>query len=243
MFDNIPGTLDDIRKREIAKQRYLNALKADIKGAGFVYQKRDPKDVFINNYNKKLMPILQANHDIQYVVDHFACANYITSYLTKNESGMSKLLKTLEEECKDLSKMDQLNKFASVLDKHREVSIQEIVYRLLGLAMSKFSSKVKFLSTSHPNFRDGLLKGNLDELHDNESVFHMSAHQYYENRPLNHEEDIVNWEEMTLAEFWANYEVSQTKPSQQRSTLQPLINNSGFISTRKKPAVLRYFLN
>ena len=120
---------------------------------------------------------------------------------------MSKLLKTVEEECKDLSRMEKLNKFADVLDKHREVSIQECIYRLLGLPMSKFSTKVKFLSTNHPNFRDGLLKGNLDELRENESIFHMSAHQYYENRPLNNPEDMIDWEEITLAEFWANYEV------------------------------------
>ena len=244
MFENIPANLNNLKKKEIARERYLNALSADIKGSSYVYLKREPKDVFINNYNKKLMPILQANHDIQYVNDHFACANYITSYLTKNESGMSKLLKLCEEECKDLPRMDMLNRFANVLDKHREVSIQETIYRLLGLAMSKFSSKVKFLSTSHPNYRDGLLKGNLDELNEDDSIFHMSAHQYYENRPVNTMQNTsINWEEMTLAEFWANYEVVKSMPSKPSSTLQPLLNNCGFISERKKPAVLRYFLN
>ena len=100
MFDNIPSNYNNIKRRKIAKERYVNALRMDIKGSGYVYLKRDPKDVFINNFNKKLLPILKANHDIQYVTDHFACANYITSYLTKNESGISKLLKTMEEECK-----------------------------------------------------------------------------------------------------------------------------------------------
>ena len=86
------------------------------------------------------MPLLQANHDIQYIVDHFAVANYITSYLTKNESGISKLLKTVEEECKEMNKVKKLNKFATILDKHREVSIQETIYRLIGLPMTKFST-------------------------------------------------------------------------------------------------------
>ena len=243
MFDNIPSNYNNIKRRKIAKERYVNALRMDIKGSGYVYLKRDPKDVFINNFNKKLLPILKANHDIQYVTDHFACANYITSYLTKNESGISKLLKTMEEECKNLSKMETLNRFADVLDKHREVSIQETIYRLLGLPMSKFSTKVKYLNTNHPNFRDGLLKGNIDELSENESVFHLSPHQYYEKRPFDDSLDSLYWEEMTLAEFWANYEVYQKKTIPINSSSQPLLGNSGLIYKRKEPAVLRYYLN
>ena len=243
LFDDIPTSIDDTVRKELAKQRYCNALRMDIKGTGYVFSKREPKDVFINNYSKKLMPILQSNHDIQYVNDHFAAANYITSYLTKNEAGMSKLLKTVEEECKDLTKMEKLNKFAETLDKHREVSIQECIYRLLGLPMSKFSTKVKFLSTNHPNFRDGLLKGNLDDLPEDEPIFHFSAHQYYENRPLDNPEDTVYWEEMCLAEFWANYEVTQSRSRQPNSSIQPLLNRCGFIYQRKQLAVLRYYLN
>ena len=190
-----------------------------------------------------MMPILQSNHDIQYVNDHYAAANYITSYLTKNEAGMSKLLKTVEDECKNVSQMEKLNRFAEVLDKHREVSIQECIYRLLGLPMSKFSIKVKFLNTNHPNFRDGLIKGNLDELPENEPIFHLSPHQYYENRPLNNAEDTIDWDHMTLSEFWANYEVTQSRSRQPNTTIQPLLNRSGYIYKRKQPAVLRYYLN
>jgi len=67
---------------------------------------------------------------------------------------------------------------ASVLDKHREVSIQECVYRLLGLPMAKFSIHVKYLNTSHPKHRDGLLRADYKELEPHEAVFHLSPHQY-----------------------------------------------------------------
>ena len=60
-----------------------------------------------------------ANHDIQLVVDEYACAQYICGYLTKNEAGMSQLLKNINDEAEDLSKMDLLKKLASVLDRHR----------------------------------------------------------------------------------------------------------------------------
>ena len=97
---------------------------------------------------------------------------------------MSKLLKTVNEQAGDLSNIEILNQLASVLDKHREVSIQETIYRILSLPMTKSTVKVKFLSTIHPHFRDGLLKNDLENLEDGESIFHFSPHNYYENREL-----------------------------------------------------------
>ena len=88
-----------------------------------------------------------------------------------------------------------MNRLAAILDKHREVSVQEAVYRLLGLAMTKSSVKVKYISSIHPNFRDGLLKGNLDDLADNECIFHTSPHQYFENRPLKSDEELVSYDD------------------------------------------------
>ena len=102
--------------------------------------------------------------------------------MTKNESGISKLLKAVNDETLGLGQMDRLNALASVLDKHREVSIQEAIYRLLSLPMTKSSVKVKYLSTIHPNFRDGLLKRNIEDLEDDESIFHNSPHEYFEKQ-------------------------------------------------------------
>ena len=114
------------------------------------------------------MSVHKANHDIQIVVDQYACAQYVIGYLTKCESGMSQLLKAINEQAGNISNMEILDQLAAVLDKHREVSIQECVYRILSLPMTKSSIKVKYLSTIHPHYRDGLVKGNLDELPDGE---------------------------------------------------------------------------
>ena len=82
-----------------------------------------------------------------------------------------------------MKEMDKLNALASVLDKHREVSIQEAIYRLLSLKKTKSPVKVKYVLTVQPHFRDGLLKGKLEEFTENESVFQNNCHEYYENRP------------------------------------------------------------
>ena len=128
---------------------------------------------------------------------------------------MSKLLRAVNEESNNLKQMEKLNKLSAVLDKHREVSLQEAVYRILGLPMTKSSVKVKFLSTNHPHFRDGLLKGNVETLSEDESIFHNSPQQYYENRPKASDEDYVTyeevekiphyWDNLSLSEFWSDY--------------------------------------
>ena len=102
---------------------------------------------------------------------------------------------------------ETIDKLAKALDKGREVGIQEAVYRMLGLKMTKFSDIVRFINTNHPDRRDGLLKSNLDTLDDNAEIFHSSLHDYYEDRPLNCESDDTDWDAMELAEFVASYNI------------------------------------
>ena len=95
----------------------------------------------------------------------------VSKYVTENEAGTSRLMNAVNEETSNLKQIERLHKLASVLDENREVSMQEAIYRLLGLPMTKSSRKVKYISTVHPHCRDGLLKGNIDDLNEDDSVF------------------------------------------------------------------------
>ena len=57
----------------------------------------------------------------------------------------------------------KLKKLAKVLDDTREVSMQEVIYRLLGYHMCAASRKNKFIQTQPPEKRDALLKPNINE--------------------------------------------------------------------------------
>ena len=50
-------------------QRYLDAISASVRGSGAVFLERRTTDLFTNNFNRKLMEIHKANHDLQIVVD------------------------------------------------------------------------------------------------------------------------------------------------------------------------------
>ena len=55
-----------------------------------VVSKRKPCETKIN---RDLMKACQANMDIQFIIDVYACVMYIASYMMKKERGMCELLK------------------------------------------------------------------------------------------------------------------------------------------------------
>ena len=63
--------------KKVAKERYLDAISASIQGNAAVVLKREVKDIFLNGYNKTLMKIHRANHDLQICIDQYSCAQYI----------------------------------------------------------------------------------------------------------------------------------------------------------------------
>ena len=106
--------------------------------------------------------------------------------------------------------------------------------------MTRFSDVVRFINTNHPDHREGLLKANLDDLEEEESVFHNSLHDYYQDRPTNSTDDDTDWENMTLAQFVSGYNISKSKPAS--SNAIKLQNNRGYVVRRRSECVLRYFL-
>ena len=175
--------------------------------------------------------------------------------MTKCESGMSQFLKAVNEQAGTISNLEIINQLAAVLDKHREVGIQEAIYRILSLPMAKSSVKVKYLSTRHPHFRDGLLKGGIENLEEEESIFHLSPHEYYSNRLLDcvqgveyTEEEMEDdyWKDLSFAEFQSWYDLVYVKKGLKTNPNKkhiPLKNEIGYIKRRKERCILRYYLN
>ena len=207
------------------------------------------------------MTMTKANHDIQLCTDPYATAQYVADYCSKNESGLSIFCKNIEEECSNLNAIDKLRKFATALDKNRELSMQELIWRLQGLPMSKFSIKVKYINCSHPHHRDGLVNRNLqlgkdcfynlvcDDDEDDEDAnstraFHMSKHEYYEKRPHGKytmkDSEEVDFELMCLADWLSEFDHFTTKKYPRCEEMPE--KKMGYFVKRQEPTVLRYYL-
>ena len=120
-------------KAEVTEQEYIDALEVSTNG-NVVVLKREPGECCINNYNPSVMLAWQANMDIQFVLNAYACVMYVASYIMKTERSMGELLKRVAAEARTDELKTQLRKVGSAFLTHRKVSAQEAVYRYTQIA-------------------------------------------------------------------------------------------------------------
>ena len=76
---------------EINEDKYIKVIRSSLNGPK-VFLKRKPSEVRVNPYMKVVLSAWKSNHDLQFVLDPYACAMYIVSYISKYQKGMSALL-------------------------------------------------------------------------------------------------------------------------------------------------------
>ena len=143
----------------LSEADYMMAIQTSV-NTEKIFLRRKPIESRINPYMRDLLGVWKANHDVQFVLDAYACAMYIVSYINKSTKGMSNLMaeackearngnKSLKESVRHIG-----NKFLNAV----EVSAQEASYLILQLSMSSKSRKVEFIATAPKNERTFLLK-------------------------------------------------------------------------------------
>jgi hypothetical protein len=148
-----------LEELSVSEHEYILAIRSSL-SCPTIFLKRSPNELRINNYNPSCFLAWRANMDIQFVLDVYACAMYIVSYISKAQKGMSELLRKACAEAKEGNTnikqqvRDIENKFLNSV----EISAQEAVYVVLQLPMRKSSRNVVFINTSPPAERVELLK-------------------------------------------------------------------------------------
>ncbi|XP_072232324.1 uncharacterized protein [Leuresthes tenuis] len=210
--------------------------------------KRNPSEIWVNQYNKDLLRAWQGNMDIQFVTDAFSVVVYILSYITKAEQEMGLLLQRAQNEARNgnLDAKAAFKQLGSVYLHNREVSAQEAVYRLTRMHLKECSREVQFIPVGENPVRMSLplhvlqAKAQLQQSDDESSIWMTNVVERYKSRPRSAE-----MEELCLASFCSQYRViSKSEGLQQREShdIIQLNNNRGFIRkrTRTQPAVVRY---
>jgi len=92
------ASLDDVHsKAGVNRSEYVQALEVT-KSDTVVLLTREPREQNINNYNASVMLAWQANMDIEFVLNVYACVMYVASYIMKTEKAMGVLLKQVAAE-------------------------------------------------------------------------------------------------------------------------------------------------
>ena len=144
-----------LRGCKIAKGVYQQSLKVSSDNTT-VFLKRSPSAININNYNKWMLLGWQANMDIQFVSNPYACIDYIIKYITKEERDMGTLLEAVGKETADAGIREQMKKCGQAFLNARSVSAQEGDYRLLGLPLYKSNFDSIWIPTGLPKERVSL---------------------------------------------------------------------------------------
>ena len=129
-----------LEKVNLSEEQYLLVIRSSL-AAPTVFLRRNPNELRVNNYNKVSLLAWRANMDIQFVLDVYACAMYIVSYISKAQGGMSELLRNACEEARNGNSTvkqqlrDIGNKFLNAV----EISAEEAVYIALQLPIRRSS--------------------------------------------------------------------------------------------------------
>ena len=127
------------------------------------FLERNTNEIHLNAYNPVLLNAWEANMDIQFVLDPYACAAYIVSYMTKGQRGMSGLLhEACEEVRKGVNKdiRQQVRHIGNTFLSAVEICAQEAAWLVLQLPLRKTSRSFCFINTSRVEERTFMLKTN-----------------------------------------------------------------------------------
>ena len=234
-FESIPELLTQC---SLSYEEYLNCITS-LTTSSVLVMKRQPKDCWINGYNKHLLRAWNANIDIQYILNPYSCIMYILSYISKAEHEMSDYLKRVVTDTSrsTTSDCDEMKQIMQAYSKNREVSVQEAVARVCSLKLKSCSRSVIFIPTDDNALKMSLpLRYMNNRIPESENVWMSGMADKYKNRP-----DTPEFAAMCMAEFASTYRVVYGRQKESSRAL-PLQNEMGFIQKRThgKPAIIRY---
>lgn len=124
------------------------------------FLKRSLEETRINNYNKTMLKCWEANLDIQFILDPYACVSCIVSYISKGQRGLSNLLSDACQETKrkysDIRQ--QVRRIGNQFLSHVEIGAKEAAYLILQLHLRQSTKDVVFINTNPADQRTVLLK-------------------------------------------------------------------------------------
>ena len=92
MGEDVTQSFDEmLHDLNITYDDYIKTVHTSVACAK-VFLKWQPNEIHVNQYTEKIYHFWRANHDIQPVLDPYAMVQYILSYITKTQKGMSSIM-------------------------------------------------------------------------------------------------------------------------------------------------------
>ena len=142
--------IDKLAEPEDKYHEYLSTMKNGYK----IVLKREPSEIWINNYNEEMLRAWNANMDIQIAYDPHAVVTYICNYVNKPEEGMTKFLREALNAAKDKEHEEQLRILNFTYLTHRQRGGPEALYCMMkNMALRQSNRACRFVIAGFPENR------------------------------------------------------------------------------------------
>ena len=147
----------------VTDKEYHELISIMEKGTQLLH-KRNVSERFINCYNPEIQKAMQGNSDYQFAFDVYSVVTYMVSYVSKDDTGMTKFLKEALKANADAPLEHKLRALKFAYLKHKQLSASDAVYRVLpSLHMKDSNIACVFVQTGFPERRTVFFKKVHDE--------------------------------------------------------------------------------
>ena len=108
---------------------YIRAIQASVKAGLVILLERDIDEGYINAFNPEWLEAWEGNLDLQPCFDYFAVITYITDYLTKDDSGITAILREVIKNSSSMDKKEQMQSLIHTFLTHRQMGQAEAFYK------------------------------------------------------------------------------------------------------------------
>jgi hypothetical protein len=226
----------------------VTTLKTNVdlmSSARFYETKRGQTDQWVNAYNPSILSAWRANMDLQMIGSKYAAAFYVCTYVSKAEPEKLKLAlsQLMGNMSSDISFKKKLAKIGNVVLSHRQVSAQEVAFRMCHLPLVGSTRQTVWVNSCKPEKRYCLLKPVVllrALANDSTDIFMSGISQYYALRPTTTTIEGPDWDKMSLNVFAAMYNIVSVSPNTTSRTLPSfkLTNMDKWAKQRRKPAII-----
>ena len=142
---------------DLRENEYYEALSIDEYQVK-IHLKRNLQEIYINNYNYEILAAWNANIDFSFCPSFYEIITYITTYISKDEQGMTKHLTDAYKQCLETGQKDVTKVLTQCFTTHRQMGLPEVFYRIMpSLHLSRSNIDCIFLKTGYPENRVLLL--------------------------------------------------------------------------------------
>jgi exonuclease III len=166
-----------LHELHMTHEEYILAVRAGLKRPEVLLERR-VFELMTQNFMTHGVPLWPHNHDLQFILDAFACLVYICDYITKDADGITKIMEDIARKCKEqgVTASTRIRELGYSFINKKQICAQECVNFVLGESRNLCSRTDIFIQTCPEAERLRVLKSRLqlEELETNSTDIAMS---------------------------------------------------------------------